>query len=212
MGSSLHAVSHRLCQFSNRPLTAYCVHGTHKAMDAELVRYITEKCRKDGISSDKLLAMEVTPEGVKGGVPWAKLMPKDEMQLQAHVALRACMASRSKEVFLKVRHAILHVGDGSCLECLTAIHASGNGRALRGALFAQHLHQGHAAFHDGRVGSQHAPRLVPGSTFCDRKPTCPLFLVALFRCVKKDDGTASRGRSSLSALFSSARYCPCSAM
>ena len=55
-------------------------------MDAELVRYITEKCRKNRISPQELLKIKVTPVGVKGGVPWDKLMPKDEMQLQSHVA------------------------------------------------------------------------------------------------------------------------------
>ena len=80
-------------------------------MDAELVRYITEKCRKDRIAHNELLKIKLTPVGVKGGVPWAKLTPKHEIELQAHVTLRACMASRSKEAFLKVRHGILRMGN-----------------------------------------------------------------------------------------------------
>ena len=164
-----------VCAISAIVLSQYIVCMLLKAMDAELVRYITEKCRKDRISPQELLKIRVTPVGVKGGLPWAKLMPNDEMQLQAHVALRACMASRSKDVFLKVCPGTLHVGNGACLECFMAICVSGNGRALRGALFAQHLHQGHVAFHDGRVRSQHAPRLVNGAAFCDRKMTCLSF-------------------------------------
>ena len=59
-------------------------------LDAELVRWVTEKTRATRIKPTKLLAMQFSrnKEGFKGGVEWDLLKPEGTKELDAYPALR----------------------------------------------------------------------------------------------------------------------------
>ena len=107
--------------FAERQFRVFCKQrGTttwNVDLDAELVRWVTEKTRTLRIKPTELLAMEFAcnKDGVKGGVAWDLLRPKNTKELDAYPVLRQRFDSENSVTFqrhLKNRYVELCLLNG----------------------------------------------------------------------------------------------------